>query len=62
MIKQDMKALHSLFSNISRVRKEVGESDVQVSIRQLYSKEEFLSEKTVDTDIASLDAHSTPNI
>jgi len=62
MIKQDMKALHSLFSNISRVRKEVGESDVQVSIRQLYSKKEFLSEKTVDTDIAFLDAYSTPNI
>jgi hypothetical protein len=39
MIKQDMKPLHSLFSNISRVRKEVGEVDVQMHIpRQTFEK------------------------
>lgn len=39
MIKQDLRALHSLFANISRVRKEVGESDVHIHIpRQTFEK------------------------
>jgi hypothetical protein len=32
MIKREFKAMHSLFSNISRVRKDVGDADVSIHV------------------------------
>ena len=32
MIKREFKAMHSLFSNISRVRKDVGDADVTTKV------------------------------
>ena len=32
MIKREFKAMHSLFSNISRVRKDVGNADVPIHV------------------------------